>query len=218
MLLPAARCADRSPIRKDRGMPANVRGKMSSLKQRMQVLWKNHGKEAMQFLTVGGLAFIVNSVIYWSLMHSVLADGHAKAKVVAGIVATVFSWVVNRMWTFKQKRTGNKVREAIEFGIVNAIGIGVEASCVLFSLYVLHLTSPMASFISGTIIGTALGTIVRYFLYKFWVFSQSRSHLQDKTLEEERAELIEEATKIITGSLPIVSADKAGPVRRPKLD
>lgn len=184
----------------------------------MRVLWKEHGTEVLQFLTVGGLAFVINSAVTWSLMHSIFADGHAKAKAVAGVVATIFSWVANRMWTFKQKRTGNKAREAIEFGIVNAIGIGVETSCVLFSLYVLHLTSPMASFISGTIIGTILGTIVRYFLYKFWVFSQSKSHTQDKTIEEERAELIEEATKIMTGSLPVVESDKAGPVRRPKLD
>lgn len=191
---------------------------MSSLTQRVQVLWKKHGTEILQFLTVGGLAFVLNSAVTWFLMHSILADGHAKAKVVAGVVATVFSWIVNRMWTFRQKRTGNKTREAIEFGIVNAIGIGVETSCVLFSLYILHLTSPMASFISGTIIGTILGTIVRYFLYKFWVFSQSKSHTQDKTVEEERAELIEEATKIITGSLPVIEPDKAGPVRRPKLD
>ncbi|MFC6353369.1 GtrA family protein [Rothia nasimurium] len=191
---------------------------MSALKQRLETLWHSHGREVAQFLSVGGLAFIINSVIYWTLMHSILSDGHAKAKVVAGIVAIIFSWVANRLWTFREKRTGNKVREAIEFGIVNAIGIGIEASCVLFSLYVLDLTSPRASFISGTIIGTILGTIVRYFLYKFWVFSQSRSHNGDKTSEEKRAELIEEATKIMTGSLPIVEKAETGPVRRPKLD
>lgn len=191
---------------------------MSALKQRLEILWHSHGREIAQFLSVGGLAFIINSVVTWSLMHSVFSDGHAKAKVVAGVVATIFSWVANRLWTFREKRTGNKVREAIEFGIVNAIGIGVEASCVLFSVYVLGLTSPRASFISGTIIGTILGTIVRYFLYKFWVFSQSRSHNGDKTSEEKRAELIEEATKIMTGSLPIVEKAETGPVRRPKLD
>lgn len=186
--------------------------------QRMHVLFKKHGTEVFQFLTVGGMAFVINSVVYWSLMHSIFSNGHVKAKVVAGIVATLFSWIANRMWTFKQSRTGNKTREAIEFAIVNAIGIAIEASCVLFSVYVLHLTSPKASFISGTIIGTILGTIVRYFLYKFWVFSQTKSHSQNPTIEEERAELIEEATKIMTGSIPALDEDKAGPVRHPKLD
>lgn len=191
---------------------------MSSLKERVALLYQSHGREVLQFLSVGGMAFAINSAVTWTLMHSIFADGHAKAKVVAGIVATIFSWIANRLWTFREKRTGNKVREAIEFGIVNAIGIGVEAACVLFSLYVLHLTSPTASFISGTIVGTVLGTIVRYFLYKFWVFSQSKSHTADKTAEEKRADLLEEATRIMTGSLPVITSEQTGPARRPKLD
>lgn len=183
---------------------------MSSLSERIHLLWDRVGRELLQFLTVGGLAFIVNATITWTLMHTIFADGHGKAKVVAGIVATIFSWIMNRLWTFREKRTGNKVREAIEFGIVNAIGIGVETACVLFSVYVLHLTSPTASFISGTIIGTILGTIVRYFLYKFWVFSQSKRHTQDETDEEHAARLIDEATRLMTGSLPIVEAQGKG--------
>lgn len=181
---------------------------MSSLSGRLHLLWQSHGREVLQFLTVGGAAFIINSAVTWSLMHSIFADGHAKAKVVAGIVATIFSWVANRLWTFRDKRTGNKLREAAEFALVNAIGIGVEAACVLFSVYVLGLTSPTASFISGTIVGTILGTIVRYFLYKFWVFSQSKSHPGDQTAQEQRAQLLDEATKIMTESLPQVTADQ----------
>ncbi|MDO4898972.1 MAG: GtrA family protein [Rothia sp. (in: high G+C Gram-positive bacteria)] len=176
---------------------------MSSFSERLHLIWQSHGREVMQFLTVGGAAFIINSAVTWSLMHSIFADGHGKAKVVAGVVATIFSWVANRLWTFKEKRTGNKVREAVEFAIVNAIGIGVELGCVLFSYYVLHLTSPIASFISGTLVGTILGTIVRYFLYKFWVFSQGKGKT-DLTEEERRAQLIEEATSIMTGSIPQV--------------
>ena len=52
---------------------------MSALKQRLETLWHSHGREIAQFLSVGGLAFIINSVVTWSLMHSVFSDGHAKA-------------------------------------------------------------------------------------------------------------------------------------------
>ena len=83
---------------------------MSALKQRLETLWHSHGREIAQFLSVGGLAFIINSAVTWSLMHSIFSDGHAKAKVVAGIVATIFSWVANRLWTFREKRTGNNSR------------------------------------------------------------------------------------------------------------
>lgn len=184
---------------------------MSSFSERLKLIWQSHGREVLQFLSVGGAAFVINSAVTWTLMHSIFEDGHGKAKVAAGIVATLFSWVANRLWTFKEKRTGNKWREAVEFAIVNAIGIGVELGCVLFSFYVLQLTSPTASFISGTIIGTILGTIVRYFLYKFWVFSKSKGKT-DLTEEERRAQLIAETTQIMTGHIPQVKAEQ---IKRP---
>lgn len=176
---------------------------MSNLGERFTRVWHLFVKEVLKFATVGGLAFIVNASVTWFLMHGIFADSHGKAKVVAGIVATIFSWIMNRLWTFREKRTDNKWREALEFAIVNAIGIGVELGCVLVSFYVLGLTSPTASFVSGTIIGTVLGTIVRYFMYRFWVFGKDRGS-SESTREETIANFLEEATEVITGSLPIV--------------
>ncbi|GGH62847.1 hypothetical protein GCM10007359_13500 [Rothia aerolata] len=161
----------------------------------------------MQFATVGGLAFIVNASVTWFLMHSIFADSHGKAKIVAGVVATLFSWIMNRLWTFRSKRTDNKWREAVEFALVNAIGIAVEFGCVVFSYYVLGLTSPTASFISGTIVGTVLGTILRYFMYRFWVFGKNKG-AQDLTREEEIAGFLEQATDVMTGRLPVIRKDQ----------
>ena len=57
---------------------------------------------------------------------------------------------MNRLWTFRDSRSENWKREAVEFGLVNLLGILVEAGCVAFSTYVLNLRTPEASFISGT--------------------------------------------------------------------
>lgn len=180
---------------------------MSSLRERFAHVWQLFIKEVLKFATVGGLAFIVNASISWTLMHGYFSDSHGKAKVLAGIVATVFSWVMNRLWTFREKRTENKWREALEFGIVNAIGIGVEFSCVMVSVYVLGLTSPIASFISGTIIGTILGTIVRYFMYRYWVFGKDKGSTEI-TREESIAQFLDEAAEVMTGKLPVVTDDQ----------
>lgn len=174
------------------------------MRKKLEYVWHLFVKEILKFATVGGLAFIVNASVTWTLMHSVMSDSHVKSKVVAGIVATIFSWVMNRLWTFREKRTENKWREALEFGAVNAIGIGVEMGCVLFSFYVLGLTSPQASFISGTIIGTVLGTIVRYFMYRFWVFGKDRG-ASEPTREESIAHFLNDATEAMTGKLPIIT-------------
>ena len=159
---------------------------MSTVAEKVRGLWDLFLKEVLKFGIVGALAFVVNATVTLLLMNTWFQDeGHAKAKFIAGVVATLFSWIVNRLWTFRHKRQENKFREAIQFAVVNLIGIGVESGCVMFTFYVLGLTSKEASFVSGTIVGTVLGTIVRYFAYRYWVYGgqqredidQDRDHM-----------------------------------------
>lgn len=175
-----------------------------TLTERLKSLWDSYGIEVLKFGTVGGAAFIVNSVTVWVLMMTIMSESHTKAKVVASIVATIFSWLMNRLWTFRDSRSENWKREAIEFGLVNLLGILVEASCVAFSTYVLNLRTPEASFISGTIIGTILGTILRYFLYRFWVYGSHRQKVEDGegTDHEELGRMFDEAAAILDGEKP----------------
>ena len=172
--------------------------------ERLKSLWDSYGIEVLKFGTVGGAAFVVNSVTVWVLMMTIMSESHTKAKVVASIVATIFSWLMNRLWTFRDSRSENWKREAIEFGLVNLLGILVEAGCVAFSTYVLNLRTPEASFISGTIIGTILGTILRYFLYRFWVFGLHRQKVEDGegTDHEELGRMFDEAAAILDGEEP----------------
>ena len=122
---------------------------MSSLPSRIKAIWNTYGIEIAKFCTVGGAAFVVNSVVVWTLMVTIMHDSHTKAKVIASIVATIFSWLMNRLWTFRENRSENWKREAIEFAFVNILGILVEAGCVAFSTYILGLRTAQASFISG---------------------------------------------------------------------
>ena len=190
---------------------------MSTVAEKVRGLWDLFLKEVLKFGIVGALAFVVNASVTLLLMNTWFQDeGHAKAKFIAGVVATLFSWIVNRLWTFRHKRQENKFREAVQFAVVNLIGIGVESGCVMFTFYVLGLTSKEASFVSGTIVGTVLGTIVRYFAYRYWVYGgqqrkdidQDRDHM---TREEQVGRFVTEATEIVTGSL---DADEV--VRRSK--
>ena len=175
-----------------------------TLTERLKSLWDSYGIEVLKFGTVGGAAFVVNSVTVWVLMMTIMSESHTKAKVVASVAATIFSWLMNRLWTFRDSRSENWKREAIEFGLVNLLGILVEAGCVAFSTYVLNLRTPEASFISGTIIGTILGTILRYFLYRFWVFGLHRQKVEDGegTDHEELGRMFDKAAAILEGEEP----------------
>jgi putative flippase GtrA len=61
-------------------------------------------------------------------------------------------------------------RELVMFLIMNAIGLGIAAACVWFTKYVLDMTDPTSVFIAGSVVGLVLGTIFRFFAYRFWVF------------------------------------------------
>lgn len=99
-----------------------------------------------------------------------------RAKILSAAVATVVSWILNAAWTFSaQKSSKNKVREFVEFAVINVIGIGIAAACLYISRYVLHFTSTLADNISGNGVGLVLGMIFRYLAYKFIVFAPAKS-------------------------------------------
>jgi putative flippase GtrA len=110
--------------------------------------------------------------------ESVSAENWATAigaKVVSTSLAIIFNWLGNRSWTFRHERHTHIVREFVEFVAASLLGMGVSLACLWFTHYVLNLTSLLADNISGNIIGLGLGTIVRFVLYRYWVWSPRRA-------------------------------------------
>lgn len=170
----------------------------SRLTAMVRMLWR----EVAKFGTVGALAFVVDSGVFWWLMHGPMAGSNVKAKIVAGAVATVFSWVANRYWTFKDKRQANVVRELVMFLVMNAIGLGIQAGCVWVAQYMMGVTDPVGLFVAGNVIGLFFGTVFRYFAYRFWVFKEE--------LDEEPG--FENDIAVITGQVPLVHRHSADAV------
>lgn len=128
-------------------------------------------REVAKFGVVGGLAFLIDSALFIWLISGPMDDSHVKSKAIAVAVATLFSWVGNRYWTFRHHRSPAPLRELAMFILMNGVGLLIQSGCVAFSFYVLGLTSPEASFISGSIIGMLLAMIFRFIAYKYWVFT-----------------------------------------------
>ena len=112
-----------------------------------------------------------------------------------------FSWVANRYWTFRDKRSSNKTRELVMFLIMNAIGLGIQAGCVAIAQYLMGVTDPTGLFIAGNVIGLFFGTVFRYFAYRFWVFKEK--------LDVEPGFANDLA--IITGQMPVLREDQLRP-------
>ncbi|WP_104091214.1 GtrA family protein [Arthrobacter sp. GMC3] len=142
------------------------------LTARIRGLFGLFWREVAKFGLVGGIAFVIDSGIYLWLLNGSMSGHPTKAKIVSALVATVFSWLANRYWTFRHRRQANMVREVTMFVIMNAVGIGIASACVYISHWVLGFQSTQADFIAGSVIGLILGTIFRFFAYRFWVFTE----------------------------------------------
>ena len=131
-------------------------------------------REFIQFGLVGATAFIVDAGLFNLLQHGLLGilAGHPNtAQFVAAVTATLYSWIVNRLWTYRGRTRDNATREAILFFFANACGIGISQFCLLFTHHVLGLTSALADNIAVYVVGFALGTAFRFFFYHYVVFT-----------------------------------------------
>jgi putative flippase GtrA len=132
-----------------------------------------------RFGIVGAVGFVVDFGVFNLLRATVLSpdDVHSGpfwAKVVSTTVAIFVNWVGNRYWTFRHQRRSVAAKEGVEFVVVSLGGMVISLGCLGVSHYVLGYTSALADNVSGNVIGLALGTAFRFWLYKAWVYHPDR--------------------------------------------
>ncbi|MFD1214247.1 GtrA family protein [Arthrobacter sp. GCM10027362] len=142
----------------------------TTIAKRIQGLVSLFWREVAKFGTVGGLAFIIDNGLYWWLINGPMAESEVKGRFASATVATLFSWVANRYWTFRHRRQPNPVRELVMFIVINVIGMIISAGCVGIVKYLFGVTDRPVLLFAG-IFGTVLATVVRFFAYRFWVFN-----------------------------------------------
>lgn len=130
--------------------------------------------EASKFLTVGGLAYIVDvGVFNLVLFGSSSVLGEVKpltAKTISTIVATLVAYLGNRNWTYAERNGRAWRHELFLFLLANAAAMAIALLCLWTSHYLLGLQSPVADNFAANVVGVGLGTIFRFFVYRKFVF------------------------------------------------
>ena len=127
-----------------------------------------------------GLVGLVGLVVDVSLFNLLSLSGigwwsePVTAKLISTSVAIVVNWLGNRYWTFRRDKRSDVVRELIEFVIASVAGMAVTLATLWFTHYVLGFDTLLADNVSANIIGLGLGTLVRFALYRWWVWSVKR--------------------------------------------
>ncbi|MDT7728113.1 MAG: hypothetical protein QOI21_4689 [Actinomycetota bacterium] len=138
-------------------------------------------RELLRFAVVGGISFVITTAVNYGLKITVLNKNPVTALIIGVLVATVFSYVASREWSFDTRGGRERQHEAALFFVISAIALGLNAVPMFISRYVFDLQVPnvdlltqeVADFVSGMIIGTLLGTLFRWWGLKKWVFPQA---------------------------------------------
>lgn len=135
-------------------------------------------RELIKFLMVGGTTWVIDTVVFLLLKVSVLDTKPVTAKVIAVLVATMVSYVLNREWSFRTRGGRERHHEAALFFVISGIGVAVYAAPLWISRYVFELQVPFVSlvtqesadFVSGQILGTLVGMAFRWWAFRRFVW------------------------------------------------
>ncbi|MGX6602442.1 GtrA family protein [Micromonosporaceae bacterium Da 78-11] len=179
-------------------MPETSPTQPTGLRARVRVLLAEVGK----FGTVGGIAFALDTVILNVLLHN--GSEPLVAKTISTVLATSVAFFGNRYWTWRDQVHSHMARQYTMFFLLNAIGLGIALSCLAISHYGLgqiwpSLQTPLADNISGQLIGTAVGTLFRFWSYRRFVFRATAAPVPD----DPGAQITPPATNVTSPSSPL---------------
>jgi len=165
-------------------------GRGHSLRYRLAALVREVGK----FGVVGGIAFVIDLIIFNALLQKAGFETLA-AKTVSTTIATTFAFLGNRYWTWRHRARDHMGRQYTTFFLLNAVGLGIGLSCLAISHYGLGqiwpaLKSPLADNVSGQLVGTALGTLFRFWSYRRFVFRSPTAPAADEPPTEAEANAV----------------------------
>jgi len=147
--------------------------------------------ELIKFAIVGATTFFIDSALFYTLKLTVLEPKPVTAKIIAGIVAVIASYIFNREWSFRDRGGRERHHEALLFFAISGVGVMLSMAPLWFSSYVLQLRVPdvsltaenIADFISAYIIGNLLQMAFRFWAFRRWVFPDEFGRNPDKALE-----------------------------------
>ena len=147
--------------------------------------------ELIKFAIVGATTFVIDSAIFYPLKLTVLEPKPVTAKVIAGVVAVIASYILNREWSFRDRGGRERHHEALMFFGVSGVGVVLSMIPLWVSRYVLNLQVPhvslawenIADFLSAYLIGNLLQMAFRFWAFRRWVFPDEVGREPERALE-----------------------------------
>ena len=130
-------------------------------------------EELWNYLIAGGLATLINILVKWLLLFTILDSENAfqlqVAVIISWIVAFLFAYFTNRVFVFKSKN--KKVNEFIKFLLSRITTLVMEMVLMWFFITLLDLSSNVWVIII-TLIVQVLVIVFNYIFSKVFVFKE----------------------------------------------
>src|SRR6516162_10177434 len=125
--------------------------------------------ELAKFGIVGGIGTVID-LGGAALLHNAYHVDPLAAKAISLTAATIFTYLGSRFWTFRHRENQPVLREAVLFVTINFVGLVLAEAVIAFTVYGLGLKDDPIAYNAASVLGTALGTIFRFYAYRKWVF------------------------------------------------
>jgi putative flippase GtrA len=171
----------------------------------------------MVFAVIG----VINTLVDFVILNILLPIGPLKAKVIATVVATTASYVMNRYWTYAHRERTSARREYVLFFALNLIGLAIQLAVLGLAKYGLHYSEDgtlvdRIAFNVANAVGTGLAMVFRFWSYRTFVFKARTA--EPATTDPATAEPVTtepvttEAVAAAVAVSPVEPADAAVPV------
>ncbi|MEU6246186.1 GtrA family protein [Glycomyces sp. NPDC047010] len=142
---------------------------------RVRALLKRHSRELSGFLSIGGVAFIVDAGLF-NLLYIGYDWSYWYAKILSAVIAMTFAFFGNRHWTWRERRGSAAAhRQYTLYFFFNAVGLLISMGCLwinsrLAEVWPHIFDTKIAVNVAGLLFGVGLASIFRFFAYRTWVF------------------------------------------------
>ncbi len=155
--------------------------------------------EGSKFLVIGA----IGTVITFAVANGLHSIGRYIAITIATILATVFTYLGNRYWTFKHREGQGTTRDSIVFFVLNGIGLLIYYGCIGLTDLAGQGKSKLWYNIA-LVVGTGLGTLFRFWSYRKWVWVAPNVPALESS---ERPEEIADDLAAVVGAAPLTRHD-----------
>ena len=124
--------------------------------------------EIGKFCLIGGIGTVID-LGGAAVLHGKFHVEPLAAKAVSVTIATVFTYLGSRFWTFRHRENQAMHREALLFLVLNVVGLVIAEAVIYLVTYVMGLRGAL-DYNAASVIGSGLGTVFRFYAYRKWVF------------------------------------------------